>query len=42
MPFSLCTSTDHSRTNASLIEKFLLVNIDFVEQRPGAWKVDVG
>ncbi|GFZ85913.1 RNA 3'-terminal phosphate cyclase [Dyella caseinilytica] len=40
--FTTTAPTDHSRTNASLIEKFLPVNIDFVELRPATWKVEVG
>lgn len=40
--FTTTAPTDHSRTNASLIEKFLSVQIDFLEVRPDAWKVVIG
>jgi RNA 3'-terminal phosphate cyclase (ATP) len=40
--FTTTTPTSHSRTNAALIEKFLAVDIDFVELRPDAWRVDIG
>lgn len=39
--FTTTEPTDHARTNASLIEKFLEVQIDFRELRPNAWKVDI-
>jgi len=39
--FTTTEPTDHARTNASLIEKFLEVQIDFRELRKAAWKVDI-
>ncbi|WP_430391675.1 RNA 3'-terminal phosphate cyclase [Dyella sp. 20L07] len=39
--FTTTAPTGHSRTNAVLIEKFLAVNIDFVEIRPNLWRVDI-
>lgn len=40
--FTTTAPTDHSRTNASLIEKFLEVQIDFLELHADAWKVAIG
>jgi RNA 3'-terminal phosphate cyclase (ATP) len=39
--FTTTTPTDHLRSNASLIEKFLEVQIDCLELRPGTWKVAI-
>ncbi|MGC1548420.1 MAG: RNA 3'-terminal phosphate cyclase [Rhodanobacter sp.] len=39
--FTTTTPTAHSRTNAALIEKFLSVEIEFVELRPNAWGVGI-
>ena len=40
--FTTTEPTNHSRTNASLIEKFLKVQINFLELRPDTWKVAIG
>jgi RNA 3'-terminal phosphate cyclase (ATP) len=40
--FTTTAPTNHSRTNASLIEKFLEVQIDFLELRADAWEVTMG
>lgn len=39
--FTTTEPTDHARTNASLIEKFLEVQIDFQELGPNAWRIDI-
>ena len=40
--FTTTEPTDHARSNASLIEKFLEVEIDFQEIGANAWRVDIG
>lgn len=39
--FSTTTPTDHSRSNAALIEKFLPVEFDFRDEGKGRWHVSV-
>ena len=39
--FTTTTPTAHSRSNAALIEKFLAVQIDYVELKRDVWRVDI-